>query len=259
MEIKYKVIETKPEDNQIVVRFFTDVVTEQHLNVNPEDSSVSRCKTDALINVPLLRFTPDELHKYIISHCNTFYLEEQELQILSNAQNTADPYQHNKGLITSLGNEVKTFNHVPWVPITDDDWRSLKLKEIVSKRDDIILNGGFKVTHGGKTYWFHSNTVSTCQQLGLVIAAILTLSQGGNNSTIIHPVKWLTLDKQKVDLTVGLVLKLLQDSFERQGTLHAVGEQKKASLISSNDPKHFDSFSGWPLTYAEEVANATTT
>jgi len=60
MEVKYRIIKVKPEEHSIVVRYFTDKITEEILatefdiNDNPvltEEGFPTRCRTDYHINI----------------------------------------------------------------------------------------------------------------------------------------------------------------------------------------------------------------
>jgi len=60
MEVKYRIIKVEPEEHSIVVRYFTDKITEEMLateldiNDNPvltEEGFPTRCRTDYHINI----------------------------------------------------------------------------------------------------------------------------------------------------------------------------------------------------------------
>jgi hypothetical protein len=71
MNIKYKIVEVHEDNRTMVVRYYTDIVTESELDVMPnstENTSPARCKTDISLNIPLPEPTEDELHKIILRH-----------------------------------------------------------------------------------------------------------------------------------------------------------------------------------------------
>lgn len=85
MDIHYKIIKVFPEEHSIVVRFFTDVLTEEKLSVDPDitnklsDGSPERCRTDYNINLPVPAPVDGELEKYIMLHAPVqwFIMHEQ--------------------------------------------------------------------------------------------------------------------------------------------------------------------------------------
>jgi hypothetical protein len=71
MILKYKVVEVWPNDHLIVVRYYTDKLSEMELMSFPdlkEDGTPVRCRTDVSISVPIPEPTAEELEKLIISN-----------------------------------------------------------------------------------------------------------------------------------------------------------------------------------------------
>lgn len=69
MNINYKIVEVHEDNRVMVVRYFTDIVTENDLDVLPTsdgNSSPARCKTDVSLNIPLPEPTEAELHKILL-------------------------------------------------------------------------------------------------------------------------------------------------------------------------------------------------
>ncbi|CAB4131431.1 hypothetical protein UFOVP132_83 [uncultured Caudovirales phage] len=72
MDIHYKIIEVHPNEHAIVVRYFSDALSEEMLATNPEDQnrrddgSPVRCRTDYNINLPIPAPEGEELHKFLI-------------------------------------------------------------------------------------------------------------------------------------------------------------------------------------------------
>jgi hypothetical protein len=81
MDIHYKIIEVNPNEHAIVVRYFTDFLSEEDLATNPEDpnrlpdGSPVRCRTDYNINVPVPAPTGAQLEEFIISNAPVHWLE----------------------------------------------------------------------------------------------------------------------------------------------------------------------------------------
>ncbi len=117
MRLKYKIIEVIPEQHSIVVRYYTDAVSEEHLcshrdaEGNPirnEDGSIQRCRSDnniCLWEVPPI--TGDALTARIVS-CAPDLLLALEANILDPGVDTS------LSEITSLvGAEVESDSTIP--------------------------------------------------------------------------------------------------------------------------------------------------
>lgn len=84
MNLKYKIIEVYPEHHSIVVRFYTDIITEQMLAVDVLDGVIRRGRTDFAIDLPIPAPTGDALVKFISSKAPTDWLTTQEAVINPN-------------------------------------------------------------------------------------------------------------------------------------------------------------------------------
>lgn len=79
MTISYKIIRADTYQHSIVVRFFTDIVTEEHLCVaKSPDNVIIACRTDYNIDLPVPAPTGQELHDYIMARCPSDWLMLQE-------------------------------------------------------------------------------------------------------------------------------------------------------------------------------------
>ena len=90
MNINYKIIEVYEDNRVMVVRYFTDVVTEQDLDVDPNATGTGtpkRCNSDVSLTIPLPEPTEEELHKIILRNAPINALKTTE-QIRTNP-NTA--------------------------------------------------------------------------------------------------------------------------------------------------------------------------
>jgi hypothetical protein len=81
MNIHYKVVETWPTDHLIVVRYWTDNISEEALasdgNKNSDGKPV-RCRTDVAITLPVPPPAGDELDKLIVSNAPLTWLKTME-------------------------------------------------------------------------------------------------------------------------------------------------------------------------------------
>ena len=79
MQIKYRIIEVHPDDQLIVVRFWSDITPEADL-ATEEDAvgNVLRCRTDTAISLPLPTPTGSDLDTLIMSCCPRPFFEMKE-------------------------------------------------------------------------------------------------------------------------------------------------------------------------------------
>lgn len=251
MNINYKIIETYPDKNQIVVRYYTDLVSEDDLAVYKEpDGSFTRCVTDTCIDIPLVEFNSAQVVERIQSACNKQFLEQQEMIKLANVGNVPQ-VTHNIQLIESLSGTSGVFSSTKVIPTSNQDWVNIRLEQLRSYRDNLIQEGCTPVTFEGTKYWFHSDTLSAIQQLGLLVGTVLAVMQGKPSSHVLHPTPWKTKGDVYVTLTVGLCLKLLEENAKQQGLIFQAYQSKEQLLLSSNNAKDFDVTTGWPETYKD--------
>lgn len=76
--IKYKIIETNVADHSIVVRFYTDIITEAMLATDVLDNVIRRCRTDYSFDLPIPAPTGTALHDFIVARAPTAWLHTQE-------------------------------------------------------------------------------------------------------------------------------------------------------------------------------------
>lgn len=76
--IKYKIIETNTAEHSIVVRFYTDIITEAMLATDVLDNVIRRCRTDYSFDLPIPAPIGTELHDFIVSRAPTAWLHTQE-------------------------------------------------------------------------------------------------------------------------------------------------------------------------------------
>jgi hypothetical protein len=81
MNIHYRVVEVWPENHSIVVRYWTDNVTEDYLKADDNrkpDGSPWRCRSDVSLTFPIPAPTGEELDKWIKKNAPVVFLETQE-------------------------------------------------------------------------------------------------------------------------------------------------------------------------------------
>ena len=87
MNLRYRVTGMNQDEFSIVVRYYTDVLTEHDLRTDPQDAADPpvRCRTDTSITLYDPAISEDELHLLIMSYANTKWLLLQEHVKLGNA------------------------------------------------------------------------------------------------------------------------------------------------------------------------------
>jgi hypothetical protein len=76
--IKYKIVEVNAIEHSIVVRYYTDKITEESLATDILDGVIRRCRTDYSIDIPIPAPSGVDLHNFIINRAPTEWLENKE-------------------------------------------------------------------------------------------------------------------------------------------------------------------------------------
>lgn len=121
---------------------------------------------------------------------------------------------------------------IPSADLQSDIWA--RIKQI---RDINTQQGGYKAQ--GK--WFHSDTFSRSQQIGLVIMG----------SSIPAGLQWKTMDGSFVEMTPTLAQAVFQAAALQDNLLFSYAEQLNQQVKLSTNPTSIDIEQGWPETYKE--------
>lgn len=113
-----------------------------------------------------------------------------------------------------------------------EKWESIK-----ADRDRRIQSGGYKVG----TKWFHSDTFSRTQQMGLVML--------GANIPANTP--WKTMDGTTVTMTQTLAGQIFATAAASDIAIFAAAETHKAAMEAAADPAAYDFSGGWPKVFGE--------
>ena len=120
------------------------------------------------------------------------------------------------------------------------------IKNEIDKIRDKLKNGGVKVGD----HWFHSDSDSRIQYLGLKDLARDIPTNGGNDSSTIQilgsDVKWKTLTGDFIPLTVSLVFKIVSTISEWDASLFLISQNHKDALAKAIDPSKYFYNTGWP-------------
>lgn len=81
MNIHYKIVEVYPEESQIVIRYWTDSLSELDLASDEnryDDGTPVRCRSDVAVDVPNPEPEGEELEKFLMQFCPVDFLEKLE-------------------------------------------------------------------------------------------------------------------------------------------------------------------------------------
>lgn len=76
--MKYKIIRVDPDAHSIVVRYYTDFVTEESLAIETVDGVITQCRSDFSIDLPVPTPTGDELERFITARAPKSWFDTQE-------------------------------------------------------------------------------------------------------------------------------------------------------------------------------------
>jgi hypothetical protein len=121
MNINYKIVEVHEDNRVMVVRYFTDIVTENDLDVLPTptgNSSPARCKTDVSLNIPLPEPTEAELHKILLRNAPIEALKTFEA-MKTQPDSASLSLVHNMKDVTYTKTEQQIADMFTAAPLTD--------------------------------------------------------------------------------------------------------------------------------------------
>jgi hypothetical protein len=81
MNLHYKIVEVWPQDHLVVVRYWTDVLSEEFLasnDIRKEDGTPERCRSDVSVTLPIPAPEGAELEKLLISYAPFDWLKTME-------------------------------------------------------------------------------------------------------------------------------------------------------------------------------------
>lgn len=151
-----------------------------------------------------------------------------------------------KPTLTSKGNWEKCYEVVPLFSeqeqqqaLADDlaKKKSQKWEAIKTKRNTLTQTGGYKALGN----WFHSDTFSRSQQLGLVLMG----------ASIPAGLQWKTMQGTFVEMTPTLAQAVFQAAALQDNLLFTYAEQLNQQVQASTNPDLVDIEQGWPETYQE--------
>lgn len=132
----------------------------------------------------------------------------------------------------------------PVAEIRESVWGRIKIKR------DAIKAGGVKVG----TKWYHTDTESRIQHLGLLEKARAARASGGIDATRLQAlgqdIKWKAMDGSFIYLTVKHAEDIFAAVTDLDAAAFAAAETHRAAMEASADPAAYDFSAGWPATFA---------
>lgn len=136
MKIYYKIISHNLKERNIVVRYYTDLITEKELSVLPNESNTNpvKCRTDLSLTIPIPEPSEIKLHKFIIRNAPRQALKDLEIIKLGPVKSGVDLSLNNTEsmigkVFSKTEEEIELILSNPVVNLTPEQTISL-LKEI---------------------------------------------------------------------------------------------------------------------------------
>jgi len=114
----------------------------------------------------------------------------------------------------------------------ENTWELIK-----AERDRRTHQGGYNFS--GK--WYHSDTFSRSQQLGLVIMGA-SIPQG---------LMWKTMDGSFVEMNQSIANGIFQSAALSDSAIFAFAESLNNQILNATDPESISIYTGWPLCYLD--------
>ena len=129
-------------------------------------------------------------------------------------------------------------------PTAAEIWNRIKAKR------DAIKAGGVKVG----TKWYHTDSDSRIQYLGLLEKARAARAAGGTDATRLQAlgqdIKWKTMDGSFIYLTVKHAEDIFAAVTDLDAAAFVAAETHRIAMEASADPAAYDFSVGWPATFA---------
>jgi len=81
MNLYYKIVEVWPQDHLVVIRYWTDALSEEFLasnDIRKEDGTPERCRSDVSVTLPIPAPEGEELEKLLVSYAPLGWLKTLE-------------------------------------------------------------------------------------------------------------------------------------------------------------------------------------
>lgn len=116
--------------------------------------------------------------------------------------------------------------------------RAAVWERIKAHRERLSDQGGYQVTLGDVTKWFHSDLKSKTQQIALVVAG-----------SAVPAVPWKTMDGTFVTMSQAWALAIFAAASAQEAAIFATAEAHRAAVMASEAPADYDWSGDWPAVY----------
>lgn len=121
---------------------------------------------------------------------------------------------------------------IPIAVTQNQIWENIK-----KLRDNKTQNNGYQVSPN----WYHSDTFSRTQQMGLVMMG----------AGIPDSLQWKTMDGTFATMTLSLANQVFAAAAASDQALFSYAETLRSAVYAAEDPTTVDITTGWPLGYGE--------
>jgi hypothetical protein len=169
----------------------------------------------------------------------TYKLTENSTLILRTSDNTYIPADsRNKDYIAYLAWLAE--GNIPAPAFNLAEAKEIMWEKIKARRDSLSETGGYSVDVSGTVKWFHSDSKSKTQQLGLVMAG-----------ASLPAIPWKTMNGSFVVMTPTIAQAIFQSALTQDSAIFAAAEVHKNAMEASDNPLNYDFSTGWPAVFEE--------
>jgi hypothetical protein len=125
MNLHYKIVEVWPQDHLVVIRYWTDVLSEEFLasnDIRKEDGTPERCRSDVSVTLPIPAPTGKELEDLLISYAPIDWLKTMEKIQAPEIDTSMEEILKIKGAVNTV--DIASREN-PFGDLTDDDIQSM--------------------------------------------------------------------------------------------------------------------------------------
>lgn len=125
MNLHYKIVEVWPQDHLVVIRYWTDALSEEFLasnDIRKEDGTPERCRSDVSVTLPIPLPTGKELEDLLISYAPLEWLKTLEKVQAPEIDTSMEEVLKVKGVVNTVDMASR---ENPFGDLTDDDIQSM--------------------------------------------------------------------------------------------------------------------------------------
>lgn len=197
--------------------------------------------TDLQMDNPNVSFVADEQYNILIFSNETELNAFNVYSVRATTQPQYNPLNHvNEGTPVNIdGVWTQVWEETPLTEQEINDTKLAIIKQIKDKADHLTQNGGYPVPVDGVAKWFHSDTISRTQQIGLFLMG-----------TDIPPgLEWKTMDGSFVPMTQQLAQAIFSAATQQDIAIFNHSQQLQTAVLSAVNPFVIDIDTGWPVTF----------